>query len=262
MIPQAFITEWRREAPWPSDAQVEQDLVISRALVEIFSDPVLKDNLGFRGGTAMHKLYLNPAVRYSEDVDLIQIHPGPVGHLFDRLKTCLSFLDEPVRKQKNRNNVLLFRFQSTMAPVTPLRLKVEINCREHFAIHGIQNVPFQVNSLWFNGKADLSTFTLEELLGSKMRALYQRKQGRDLFDLWHAVTNCKLDAGQVIDCFYHFMEASEVSVSRSEYEENLTLKMKDRIFNADIRALLRPDFKYDPNIAFDVVMDIFVSRLD
>ena len=34
MIPRDFITEWRSEAPWTPDEQVEQDLVISRAVVE------------------------------------------------------------------------------------------------------------------------------------------------------------------------------------------------------------------------------------
>jgi len=59
MIPRAHITAWRRTAPWSSDAQVEQDLVISRALVEIYSEPALSSSLAFRGGTALHKLYLS-----------------------------------------------------------------------------------------------------------------------------------------------------------------------------------------------------------
>lgn len=65
MIPQAWITEWRSQAPWVDDAQVEQDLIISRALVEIFSDPSLRESLAFRGGTALYKLYLTPAAGYS-----------------------------------------------------------------------------------------------------------------------------------------------------------------------------------------------------
>ena len=48
MIPFDYITEWRAEAPWIDDAQVEQDLVISRALVEIFSHPVLAEALALR----------------------------------------------------------------------------------------------------------------------------------------------------------------------------------------------------------------------
>ena len=73
MIPIAFITEWRKHAPFSQSAWVEQDLVISRALVEMFRVPAVADRLAFRGGTALHKLFLTPAVRYSEDIDLVQI---------------------------------------------------------------------------------------------------------------------------------------------------------------------------------------------
>jgi hypothetical protein len=33
VIPRDYVTEWRAHAPWVEDFQVEQDLVISRALV-------------------------------------------------------------------------------------------------------------------------------------------------------------------------------------------------------------------------------------
>ena len=35
---------------------------------------------------------------------------------------------------------------------------------------------------WFSGRCELTTYALEELLGTKLRALYQRAKGRDLFD--------------------------------------------------------------------------------
>ena len=38
MIPRAHITAWRSRAPWSSDAQIEQDLVVCRSLVETYSD--------------------------------------------------------------------------------------------------------------------------------------------------------------------------------------------------------------------------------
>jgi len=72
VIPRANINAWRKVAPWPDSAQVEQDLVISRALVEMYSRSEVAQGLVFRGGTALHKLYLHPAGRYSEDIDLVQ----------------------------------------------------------------------------------------------------------------------------------------------------------------------------------------------
>ena len=69
MIPQDYITAWNRRAPWASQRQVEQDLIISRALVALFSDPVLRGQLRFRGGTALNKLHFPAPLRYSEDID-------------------------------------------------------------------------------------------------------------------------------------------------------------------------------------------------
>ena len=56
MIPQRYIEEWKLQAAWPTDAQVEQDLIIARALVEIFSDDFLRSSLAFRGDTNVGKV--------------------------------------------------------------------------------------------------------------------------------------------------------------------------------------------------------------
>ena len=91
MIPQRYIEEWRASAPWTIDAQVEQDLVIARTIVELFSDDLLKKSLAFRGGTALHKLYITPQVRYSEDIDLVQINSEPINPILTRIREKLSF---------------------------------------------------------------------------------------------------------------------------------------------------------------------------
>jgi predicted nucleotidyltransferase component of viral defense system len=83
MIPVAQITQWRTTAPWADDMQVEQDLILSRIIVEIFSDPFLKKELAFRGGTALHKLFFSPAARYSEDIDLVRTSKGPISEIAD-----------------------------------------------------------------------------------------------------------------------------------------------------------------------------------
>jgi predicted nucleotidyltransferase component of viral defense system len=92
MIPQRYIEEWRAVAPWTTDAQVEQDLVIARAIVEMYSDDLLKKSLAFRGGTALHKLYLTPQIRYSEDIDLVQINSEPINPILKRMREKLTFL--------------------------------------------------------------------------------------------------------------------------------------------------------------------------
>ena len=90
MIPMAHITQWRQLAPWSDDMQVEQDLILSRIIVDIFSDLILKNKLAFRGCTALHKLFFHPAQRYSEDIDLVRTNPGKITDIVDALRARLD----------------------------------------------------------------------------------------------------------------------------------------------------------------------------
>src|SRR5690606_16345165 len=164
MIPQAYITEWGNFVPWKTNEQVEQDLVICRALTEIFSNQFLADSLAFRGGTALHKLYLQPQPRYSEDIDLVQIRPEPIKETIQQLQKVLSFLGKSNVTPRKDNNTIVYKFESEFPPVQTLKLKVETNCREHFSVLGWEKKDFEVSSSYFNGKCALTTYRLEELL--------------------------------------------------------------------------------------------------
>ena len=136
MIPRAYIYEWQKYAPWQSNAQIEQDLVIERALVELFSNDMIRENLAFRGGTALHKIFLKPQVRYSEDIDLVQIKPGSIHPVMQEIKKALSFLGiKRNTKQNLRMNTMVYRFDTEIAPVINSRLKIEINCRDLFDLY-------------------------------------------------------------------------------------------------------------------------------
>ena len=100
MINRAAIQQWSEHAPWIDNAQIEQDLIICRALVSIFSDEFLASQLAFRGGTALHKLNLSPQPRYSEDIDLVQITPGPIKPIMYRLGEVLLAWHSPVSYSK------------------------------------------------------------------------------------------------------------------------------------------------------------------
>ena len=246
MIPRDYITEWRAQAPWVQDFQVEQDLAISRALVEIFSHPVLSDGLSFRGGTALYKLYLKPAARYSEDIDLVQTAAGPAGPLMDALHESLdTWLGEPRRKQNMGRVTFIYRFRSEDTPPVPLRLKVEINSREHLSVFGIQRVPFVVDSRWFQGTADIVTYALDELLATKLRALYQRKKGRDLFDLANALNTGTADPDRIVTAFTEYMGGDGHRVTRAQFERNMKIKLGDSRFGSDLGLLLAGGHSWD-----------------
>ena len=188
MIPRANITAWRSHAPWPSNEQVEQDLVLSRALVAMFTAETVTNQAVFRGGTALHKLFIGTGRRYSEDIDLVQRDAGRIGELIDTIRDALDpWLGNPTWKQGQGRFTLVYRFETTFPPVSAMRLKIEINTREHFSVPPIAQRPFAVANPWFSGSVALPVYQLDELLATKMRALYQRKKGRDLFDLWVAL---------------------------------------------------------------------------
>lgn len=260
MIPEDFISEWKNFAPWRETYQVEQDLIICRALVEIFSHSLLAENLAFRGGTALFKLHLAPA-RYSEDIDLVQVHAGPIGPVMHAIQEKLnSWLGTPKRSRSEGRVTLIYRVLSEEE--VPLKLKIEINTREHFTVEGYQKQPFAVQSRWFNGNCEITTYTLEELLATKLRALYQRRKGRDLFDLWLGLTEAKADAERIVHIFKHYMENEGQTVDGMNYEKNLQEKMIHRGFLTDLNPLLPADTTYDIEMAFRRIRNDLLRKID
>lgn len=263
MIPQYSIQEWRELVPWNEDAMVEQDLIISRALISIFSDEFLASQLAFRGGTALHKLYLLPQPRYSEDIDLVQITSGPIKPIMYRLGEVLDWLPNRSTAQKKHSNKLFFRFDSEIPPIEQLRLKIEINCFEHFNVLGPIKRTFTVTNSWFSGRAELNTYHFEELMGTKLRALYQRKKGRDLFDMFKGLTARECDLTKILNCYKRYMEFVVDRVpSYKEYMQNMKEKMTDIEFLTDVNTLLRPDEKYDPQEAYQLVYDKLIDKME
>lgn len=262
MIPITDIRAWGNTVSWQYDQQIEQDLVISRSLIEIFQDPFLSEHLAFRGGTALHKLYLTSHARYSEDIDLVQKDPGPIKGIIDALRKALLFLGDPRIRQKTNNNTMIFRFNSESDPPVPMRLKIEINCREHISILGFKQSNISVDTRWFRGSAPVQTYFLEELLGTKLRALYQRKKGRDLYDLYKAITVLDTDQEKIVSCYKSYMKFGSFRLpTRKQYTNNLTEKLSDLEFINDTKALLQAGESYDPKVAFEFINEELLSKL-
>ena len=262
MIPKEYLIEWKATAPWNDALMVEQDLIICRALVAIYSDKFLSSHLAFRGGTALHKLYLTPQPRYSEDIDLVQIKSGNIGVIFDKLREVLSFLGKPIIKQKRNNNTMVFKTNSTLPPIVSIRLKIEINCKEHFNVFGLTKIPFELKNQWFAGTCEITTYKLDELAGTKLRALYQRKKGRDLFDLQYALENPNINPDNVAKCYREYISFSDgVSPSQTVFLSNLDEKMQEEIFLNDTQALLRPSLSFNPKEAYEIVKLKLIEKI-
>ena len=240
MISAQNIVAWGNVVPWADQRQVEQDLIISRALVDIFSDAMLRDVLRIRGGTALNKLHFPKPMRYSEDIDLVRTLAGPIGPILDRLRIVLELWLGPARfDQSPVAPKFRFRVEAEDGSGVPIRLKIEINTREIQAFDGPASLLLKMENPWFSGEAAISTFTREEILATKLRALLQRDQGRDLYDLAHALEVFEnLDVDRIVEMFGRYLGLSGQTISRAQAQERMFAKLANPRFLLDVRPLL------------------------
>ena len=243
MIPAQNIVAWGNVVPWADQRQVEQDLIISRALVEIFSDAMLRDALRFRGGTALNKLHFPASLRYSEDIDLVRTSAGPIGPILDQLRVVLEpWLGRAQFDQSPVAPKFRFRVDAEDGSGVPIRLKIEINTREIEAFDVPAALPLRVANPWFSGEASIPTYSCEEMLATKLRALLQRDKGRDLYDLAHALEVFEgLDADRIVEMFGRYLDLSGQAISRAQAQERMFAKLANPRFLLDMRPLLRAD---------------------
>ena len=240
MIPAQNIVAWGNLVPWADARQIEQDLIISRALVEIFKDPMLREALRFRGGTALNKLHFPAPLRYSEDIDLVRTSHGPIGPVLDGLRAVLEpWLGRARFEQSPVAPKLRFRVEAEDGSGVPIRLKIETNTREVEAFDGPTALPLEVVNPWFSGKAAISTFSREEMLATKLRALLQRNKGRDLYDLAHGLEVFEdLAIDRVVEMFGQYLDFAGQTMLRAEAQERMFAKLANPRFLVDIRPLL------------------------
>jgi predicted nucleotidyltransferase component of viral defense system len=261
VIAQAYLNEWATKAPWPQQTQIEQDLVLSRLIVEIAQHELLGQELAFRGGTCLHKLHLPKPLRYSEDLDYVRrTHSGIKPHL-SALRDIASDvgLTEHGTAQSGQMVHTVFDAQPTDT-TGRIRVKIETNIAETESFLPRITRPYTVQSRWWTGHADVGTFHIEELMATKLRALYQRRKGRDLFDLWHVLNEQPIDDVLITDGLAHYM-GDEVFGYR-ELSTNLAAKIEHPEFTADLELLTAdPRAGYDVTVAADLVMERLGSRL-
>ncbi len=266
MIPRAYLTEWGVDAPWPTVAQIEQDLILSRLIVDIAAHPLLSRELAFRGGTCLHKLHLPRPYRYSEDLDYVRTNSTP--RLGDVFSAPREIAIERVGLREHRRS-----FPSQESDVAGIwfdadptseegriRVKIEINTAETDPFRERVVRPYAVHSRWWSGSADVPTFDLNELLATKLRALYQRRKGRDLFDLWVALDTSRIDDRLVAEALNHYMRES--TFSYRQLEHNLQGKLADRGFLEDMERLAAElPMGYEPRTAAELVMKHLGAQL-
>ena len=257
MIPNAYIQAWRASAPWPDTRQVEQDLIICRALCDLFNAPALKGKIAFRGGTAINKLLFKRSLRYSEDIDLVQTTPEPIGAAVDAVREALSWLGECKRDQAGHSMHMIFKF----TPETDTQSALQ-HPRASGAL-GIKAYPFAVDNGWYQGDTEIASFAPEEIFGTKLRALLQRNKNRDLFDLLHGLEQLALDPDRLVACFDHYLALEGRPITRAVAEQRMLEKLT-RSLTEDIAPLLPMGVHFnddDAMRAFKRVWNELIARL-
>ena len=242
---------------------MEQDLIISRALCDLFNAPALNGRIAFRGGTAIHKLLFKQPLRYSEDIDLVQTLAEPIGTTVDAIRDALSWLGKCNREQAGHSMHLVFKFTPEADAQATLKLKVEINTREHGSLFGIKPYPFAVDSDWYQGKTEIASYAPEELFGTKLRALLQRRKNRDLFDLHHGLEQLALNPEKLIACFDHYLALEDKPITRAMAEQRMLEKLT-RSLTEDIVPLLPAGVRFnddDATQAFERVWKELIARI-
>lgn len=223
----------------------------------------MKGLIAFRGGTAINKLFFKQPLRYSEDIDLVQTQAAPIGQTVDAIRAALSWLGKPNREQARHSMHLVYRFNPEAEPAQTLKIKVEINTREHQNLYPLAHVPFALESDWHRAKVDITTFAPEELFGTKLRALLQRRKNRDLFDLHHGLEQLALDVDKVIASFEHYLAQEGHVITRAHAEQRMLEKLT-RSLTEDVDPLLPAGVAFsaqDAQQAFERVWHELIARL-
>ncbi len=260
MIPASYIQEWISKAPWPDSRHVEQDLIISRALCDLFLSPELAGKIAFRGGTAINKLLFQQSLRYSEDIDLVQTQPEPIGTTIDAVRDALTWLGKCNRHQAGHSMHIVFKFAPEADLETTLKLKVEINTREHESLFGIKQYPFEVDNSWYRAKINILSFEPEELFATKLRALLQRRKNRDLFDLCEGLKQLSMDPDKLIACFEHYLALEGSQISRAIAEQRMLEKLSRSLID-DVAPLLPAGVQFDEGDAMNAFNRVWAELI-
>lgn len=248
MIPRPALAQWRRRAPWANDLQVEQDLLLSILAVLVAGHPYLKDRLVWRGGTCLHKLHLDTPWRYSEDLDYVLHDAEPDhGRVADSLREVVGDVGMDVHHSEvTPTRVNVYADTETTSGGERIRVKFEVNCGDAPPVLELVRLHHAVDTRWRSEASDVLTFQAPELVGTKFRALAQRRKGRDLPDMWLARRELQIGDAPLAVAGHHYLDHE--GIEPATLRQQLAMHATDRDFTHDLDLLTT-----DPYEGFDVV---------
>jgi len=257
MIPYNTITAWGVTHPWVTREQVEQDLLLSKAIIDIYTNETLSGDLIFRGGTALHKLIMPEPFRYSEDLDFVRTSAGGIGNILDTLRVIGEQSGYTVKTQLAQYPKQFWHCKAQTN--INLKIKIEINTYERTPALQLCEIPHAINTEWFMGNAKVRMFQNEEMAATKLRALYQRTKGRDLLDLWLLTNVVGINSELVCHAFETYRPEG---FTAKKAILNLEKKLGDNLFLTDIDNLITGSLgEYDVYLAAKQIIDLYLANL-
>jgi predicted nucleotidyltransferase component of viral defense system len=252
-----MVTAWGVTHPWPTREQIEQDMLLSKAICDIFSNNSLAGELVFRGGTALHKLLLPQPYRYSEDLDFVRMNAGGIGSIMKELTELGKASGFSVSTKMNQYPKVYWRGNAQTG--RDIKIKIEINTYERSPALPLTEIEHSINSDWFSGNTLIRVFQNEEIAATKIRALYQRAKGRDLFDLWLMTNELSINRDLVYQAFLYYRPVGFTSVKAIE---NLEKKLNDEAFRTDIFNLVSTEKReYNIETAANEIIEVYLANL-
>ena len=268
-ITQRMLRNWADEVGISDLSLAEQDVRVSYALKEIFENDFLKPLLCLKGGTAINKLYLKDTSRLSVDLDF--------NHLGD--KDTVAKQRPDVRKEivkalarddpsyefgVTRRDWYQTTIQAAYKPLSGLpsvKLKIEISHAERFPI-----LDSKIKSFGLIDTAEsckVITYSIDELVSTKLRALFTRAKGRDIYDIYQAGKmglNKRLVRKMFIYYLFRVGKAYNPKLDYAKLNERLVKKQ----YIDDVTGYIRQgvDFSLD-EAARNLTQDLqFLNKLD
>ncbi|MFA5651157.1 MAG: nucleotidyl transferase AbiEii/AbiGii toxin family protein, partial [Proteiniphilum sp.] len=91
---------------------------------------------------------------------------------------------------------------------------------------------------------------------------YQRRKGRDLFDLYKGLNTAEVNTEHLIRCYHRYMDfVIDNPPTKKEFLLNMEQKIVDDEFLGDTSMLLRPEENFNPEEAYDLVREKLIERL-
>lgn len=201
MIPPAEISKLSAKVG-VKDKTIEKDYVLTWILI-VLSQSGLRDNLVFKGGTALRKIYIKN-YRYSEDLDFTLTGSLSAEEILHRFEEVYSLAQKQAaiplqfnrREEESRESLTFYVNYSGPfgQDITRGEIKLDVTLKELLQFSTPTQSLFREYSD-YPGDIKVKTYSLSEIVIEKMCSLLSRyrKEPRDVYDLWYMLKHKLVD---------------------------------------------------------------------